>query len=167
MFEIGDAIVHPIRGAGIITDIEKRRREGERQSYYTIDLLAKPHTQLMLPVSAVDDLGIRSVVSARRLCKVWQILESDHETLPKNYRQRHKVITEQLHSGDIFKIAEVLRDLTWRRKKRGNLSTQDLRSYQEALDLLSAEVAAIEGKDWEGVKHQIWEVLEEPPAVPS
>lgn len=142
MFKVGDAVVHPIRGAGIVVDIEElERREGPKP-YYNIDLIAHPDTILMIPVSKAEDEGIRQVISKSNLEEVWHILDADPEELPSNYRTRHKAMKEKLQTGDIRKIAEAIRDMAWYRRQRGELTTRGRRIYQRGMSLLAGEVAA-------------------------
>jgi CarD family transcriptional regulator len=143
MFEVGDAVVHPIRGAGVVTQIEElQRREGNKE-YYRIKLVGQPRTSLMVPVSGARTRGLRHAIQQSRLGCVWRVLRAKAEQLPKNYRTRHAALEPKLRSGDLFQIAEVLRDLAWRRRE-DRLTTGDRRAYRKAMHFLVGEVAAVQ-----------------------
>ncbi len=142
-FEVGDAVVHPIRGAGVVTQIEELRRRGDDKEYYKIKLMVQPRTSLMIPVSGAKTRGLRHAIQQSRLGRVWSVLRANAEPLPENYKTRHAELEPKLRSGDLFQIAEVLRDLSWRRRE-DRLTTGDRRAYRKAMRLLVGEVAAVQ-----------------------
>ncbi|MGD2104359.1 MAG: CarD family transcriptional regulator [Anaerolineae bacterium] len=148
MFGTGDAIVHPRRGVGIVTDIREREWQGTNSRYYEIELLGRePNLSLMIPIEEADDLGLRPAIERSEVEEVWLILRSEPQELPSNHKTRHSLLRDKLHAGDIFQVAEVLRDLTWRRQEEGHLTTRGKRIYKEALMFLSGEVAAAQQMD--------------------
>lgn len=144
MFKAGDRIVHPIRGAGIVMDVEERDWHGDNDTYYTIQLLGSQASKLIVPTSAAKDLGLRRAISRSKLKKLWGVLRSDPRKLPKEHKKRYKLLKEKLHAGDVFQIAEVVRDMAWRQKSRGHLNTVGKRMYEEGLRLLAGEIAAVQ-----------------------
>jgi len=111
-------VVHPVQGAGIVTDIGRRERRGRNKPYYMIELVSRPRTHLMVPVDSAESLGVRQAISVRRLKEVWQVLNAPAQLLPSDYRERRELLEDKLHSGDVFEVAKALRDLAWRRDRR-------------------------------------------------
>ena len=145
MFHTGDAVVHPNRGVGVVVGIKDRKWQGSRSQYYQIELLGRePNVSLMIPVEEANELGIRRAISPAQLDEVWHVLASQPEELPKNHKTRHKFLKDKLHAGDVFQVAEVLRDLTWRRKEEDHLTTRGKRIYKESMMFLAGEIAAVQ-----------------------
>jgi CarD family transcriptional regulator len=162
MFDTGDAIVHPTRGVGVVVDIQERQWQGSSSQYYQIELLGRePSLKLMIPIEEADELGLRRAIRQSEVEQVWRVLRSKPEDLPKNHKTRHKLLREKLHAGDVFQVAEVLRDLTWRRREEDHLTTRGKRIYKEALMFLAAEIAAAQGIDVSESETQVREKLRE------
>jgi CarD family transcriptional regulator len=160
MFNTGDAIVHPTRGVGVVVNIQEREWQGSSSRYYQIELLGRePSLKLMIPIEEADELGLRLAIQQSEVEQVWRVLRSEPEALPSNHKTRHKLLRDKLHAGDIFQVAEVLRDLTWRQKEEDHLTTRGKRIYKEALMFLAGEVAAAQGIDVAEAKTQIREEL--------
>lgn len=162
MFEAGDAIVHPMRGVGIVVNIQEREWQGSASRYYQIELLGRePSLKLLVPVEEADELGLRRAIGGSEVDDVWQVLRSEPNELPENHKTRHSQLREKLHNGDVFETAEVLRDLTWRQKEEDHLTTRGKRIYDEALMFLAGEVAAAQEIEVPEAEVQIRERLQE------
>jgi CarD family transcriptional regulator len=156
MFKVGDTIVHPDYGAGVVTEVKEIAFLGnERKQYYSIELLSQPETTVMVAVSNEKKVGLRSPISESKLKRVWGILRAGPRTLPSDHNKRYALLREKLHDGDIFEIAKVLRDLAWRQEKRRNLTVRGKRLYEESLELLASEVAGAQGSDFDIAEAQI------------
>jgi CarD family transcriptional regulator len=160
-FKTGDAVFHPVRGAGVVTGIKDRKWDGEKRRYYTIELLGHPGTKVMIPASAAKEVGLRHAMSQTKLKKVWRVLRGDPQKLPKDHKERYAVIAEKLHTGDAFEVAEAVRDMAWRRRQKGKLTTRGKRIYKEALMLLSGEIAAVQEIEMEEAEGQVYARLQE------
>jgi CarD family transcriptional regulator len=143
MFKEGDAVVHPVRGAGVVKRVEEREWRGADALYYRIGLLSQPGSSLMIPVGAAKDLGLRRVASRSRLSKMWRVLDTDPETLPREHKERYQLLEDKLHAGDVLQVAEAVRDMAWRRHREGRLTTRGQRMYEEGM--LAGEIAAAKG----------------------
>lgn len=160
MFNTGDAIVHPTRGVGVVVNIQEREWQGSSSQYYQIELLGRePSLKLMIPIEEADQLGLRPAIGRSEVKKVWRVIRSEPDKLPSNHKTRHKVLREKLHAGEVFQVAEVLRDLTWRQKEEDHLTTRGKRIYKEALMFLAGEVAAAQGIEVAEAEAQIREEL--------
>ncbi|RLC63097.1 MAG: hypothetical protein DRI48_08820 [Chloroflexi bacterium] len=161
MFEPGDAIIHPMRGAGIVVQIEERQWQGNDALYYRIKLIGQPGTSLMVPVSAAEEIGLRRAITQSELKNVWRVLRADPETLPADHKTRYKLLEDKLHTGDALRVAEAVRDMAWRKKRQGSLTTMGKRIYREGLTILAGEIAATQGDELANAEAQIRAKLEE------
>ena len=161
VFKTGDAVFHPVRGAGVVTGIESRKWDGKKRRYYTIKLLGHPGTKVMVPANTAEEIGLRHAMSQTKLKKVWRVLRDDPRKLPKDHKDRYAVIEEKLHTGDTFEVAEAVRDMAWRRKQVGKLTTKGKRIYEEALMLLAGEIAAVQEIEMEEAEGQVYARLQE------
>ena len=161
VFKTGDAVFHPVRGAGVVTGIESRKWDGKKRRYYTIKLLGHPGTKVMVPANTAEEIGLRHAMSQTKLKKVWHVLRDDPRKLPKDHKDRYAVIEEKLHTGDAFEVAEAVRDMAWRRKQEGKLTTRGKRIYEEALMLLAGEIAAVQEIEMEEAEGQVYARLQE------
>jgi RNA polymerase-interacting CarD/CdnL/TRCF family regulator len=155
MFKEGDAVVHPIRGAGVIRCVEERRWRGAEALYYRIGLLSQPTSSLMIPVGSAKELGLRRAVSRSRLSQVWKVLDTDPEKLPTEHKERYQLLEDKLHAGDVLQVAEAVRDMAWRRHREGRLTTRGKRMYEEGMTLLAGEIAAAKGIGIEDAEVQV------------
>ena len=160
-FKTGDAVFHPVRGAGMVTSIQDRKRDGEKHSYYTIELLGHPGTRVMVPTNAAKEIGLRHAMSQTKLKKVWRVLRGDPRKLPKDHKDRYEVIQERLDTGDASEVAEAVRDMAWRRHREGKLTTRGKRIFEEAMMLLAGEIAAVQEIDVEEAEGQVRTQLRE------
>lgn len=148
MFKTGDAIVHPIRGAGVVVGTVERKQQGEKVHYFRIKLLGQPDTRLMVPSRSVDKIGLRHAVSRAGLKKMWRVLLSDPEMLPDEHKERYQVLRDKLSTGDTYQVAEVVRDMAWRQQQKGHLTTVGKQMYEDGLMLLAGEIAAVRGVEF-------------------
>lgn len=147
MFDTGDTIVHPTHGVGIVVDIKERKWRGNNSLYYEIELLGRePSVSLMVPVEAAGTIGLRHAITEAKLKQVWRVLRSNPETLPTDHKTRYRFLKEKLYTGDVFQVAEIVRDLAWRQQKN-HLTARGKRVYKEGLMFLAGEVAAAQGID--------------------
>lgn len=163
MFKIGDAIIHPIRGAGIIVDLIKRQWHGDDKMYYKVELLSHPDTNLMIPTGRAQTLGLRRVISKSKLKKVWRVLCSAPKELPSDHKARYEILSDRLHTGDALQVAGMVRDMTGRQHQKGKLTTVGKRKYEAGINILAGEIAAVQGVDVSQAEAQIREKLTEMP----
>jgi RNA polymerase-interacting CarD/CdnL/TRCF family regulator len=155
MFEIGDAVVHPKLGAGIVVGFTQLQRDGQDKQYYDIELASKSGGNLMVPIENADANGLRPAVSKLRLKQVWRVLCDNPSELPKDYKERQELIDEKLQTGSILAIAEAIRDMAWRQQEKKKLTSKGKRTLEKGILLLAAEVATVQGTDLSEAKEQI------------
>ncbi|GMR66329.1 MULTISPECIES: CarD family transcriptional regulator [Bacillus] len=143
MFQIGDNIVYPMHGAGIIEAIEEKEFSGKKQQYYVIKMSIS-NMQVMIPMGKVLSSSIRPVtdiLALKHIIHIFQHGESD-KSLP--WKQRYKVNTDKIKTGEIQKGAEVVRDLM-RMKKEKALNTSEKKMLDNAHEFLISELGLIKG----------------------
>ena len=161
MFKSGDAIIHPIRGAGVVECIEERQWRGSSNMYYRIKLLGQPGTSLLVPVGVAETIGLRRAIQQSKLGQVWSVLHAASGTLPADHKERYQLLEGKLHTGNILQVAEAVRDIAWRQMQGPNLTTQDKRIYEEGVMLLTGEIAATQDIPLADAEDQIRARLEE------
>jgi CarD family transcriptional regulator len=156
MFEVGDTVVHPSYGAGIVMDIRELHTLGrDGRQYYSIRLLSQPETMVMVPLKDEEKTGLRYPMGRARLERLWGILRDDPSELPSDYKKRYAMLKEKVETGDMLEVARVLRDLAWRREERRKLTTRGKRLYEAGMELLASEVAGAQGRDYEAAQADI------------
>ena len=138
MYSIGDKVVYPQHGAGKITGIEQREVRGSQRDYLTIQILHNDMT-VMVPVENADRAGLRKVIESDVVDRVLDVLRGDPTKMPKNWSRRYKHNRDKLKTGDIFEVAEVVRNLAIRHADKG-LSTGEKQMFSKAKKILASEL---------------------------
>ena len=141
MFNIGDKIVYPMHGAGTIDSIEEKDILGEKQSYYILRLPGE--VKVMVPIKNAEQVGVRSIIDKGSADKVFKILEQDETEMNKNWNKRYRDNMDKLKSGDIYEIADVVRNLSFKKKEKG-LSTGENKMLTNAKQILVSELVLAE-----------------------
>lgn len=139
MFRKGDKVVYPHHGAAIIQDIQNRELLGETKKYFVLKLAYGGDLTLMVPVDNTEEVGLREIVSKREAKKVLDVLKEGESISSTNWSRRFKTNWEKLRSGDIFHVAEVVRDLSIRERSKG-LSAGEKRMLAKARQILVSEL---------------------------
>ena len=159
-FKVGETVVHPHYGAGVITEIQERHSLGPTKRYYSIELLGDARTTVMVPLDKEESVGLRAPVSKARLSRLWRILRGKPEALPDEHKERYAVIEGKLQEGDLFQIAEAVRDLAWRREEKRKLTKVGGRLYETGLGFIASELAGVQGSDVDTAEAEIAERLD-------
>ena len=155
MFKKGDLVVHPNHGAGIVVDIREIKLGETQRSCYCIDLVAGSGT-LMVSVEDALDTGLCNAVEPD---DITDVLCAKPEELDDDYRTRQIDVTQKVHSGDATLVAEVWRDLAWR-KHTSKLSDGDARLMDKAGKLLASILALHSGQTMEKASSHLERILE-------
>ena len=158
MFRVGDKVVYPHHGAAIIKGVEEREVLGEKREYFVLRLSYGDLT-LLVPLDNTEEVGIRGVIGREELEKVFKVLRSKECRMPTNWSRRFKTHVEKLRSGDIYQVAEVVRNLARRDKEKG-LSAGEKRMIQKARQILISELSHATGKSEEQAEIMIDEVID-------
>jgi CarD family transcriptional regulator len=140
-FSVNDKVIHPAHGAGRITGIEHRGQVSESTSYYVIEIPAQRLT-LHVPSQRMEQSGIRPVMTPGKLPGVLAMLRSPADLLPDDAGTRQEGMCEKLDTGLALQLAQVVRDLTWHRR-RAHLTKKDTDLLNRGRALLAAEMALV------------------------
>jgi CarD family transcriptional regulator len=156
-FKVGETVVYPHHGAALIEAIETRVIKGEEKTYLVLKV-AQGDLTVRVPADNVDLVGVRDVVDSAGLDRVFNVLRQPYTEEPTNWSRRYKANLEKLASGDVIKVAEVVRDLYRRDLDRG-LSAGEKRMLAKAKQILVSELALAERTDEEKAATLLDEVL--------
>ena len=141
MFNIGDKIVYPMHGAGTIDSIEEKDILGEKQSYYILKMPGE--VKVMVPTAKAEQVGVRYIIDKGTADKVFEVLEHDETEMNKNWNKRYRDNMDKLKSGDVYEIADVVRNLSFKQKEKG-LSTGEKKMLNNAKQILVSELVLVE-----------------------
>ncbi len=141
MFNVGDKIVYPMHGAGTIDSIEEKDILGEKQSYYILRMPGE--VKVMIPTAKAEEVGVRNIIDKNSADKVISVLEQNETDMDKNWNKRYRDNMDKMKSGDIYEIADVVRNLSFKQKERG-LSTGEKKMLNNAKQILVSELVLAE-----------------------
>ena len=161
-FKVGEVVVYPHHGAARIADIEQREIGGETLDFLVLQIL-QSDLEVRVPVKNTELVGVRDVVGKEGLEKVFSVLRETDVEEAGNWSRRYKANQERLASGDINKVAEVVRDL-WRRDQGKGLSAGEKRMRGKARQIRVGELALaepVDGKKVEELEEGVRKIIEE------
>ncbi|MCH5186047.1 MAG: CarD family transcriptional regulator [Oscillospiraceae bacterium] len=138
MYHIGDKIVYPTHGAGIIEAIEEKEVLGKRESYYIMRIPSSDMT-VMIPMQACDSIGVRCVMKKEEAAKVLEAFKNAPLPEDLNWNRRHRENLQKIKSGDIYKVMQVVKDLMYRDRSKG-LSTSERKMLNNSRQILVSEL---------------------------
>lgn len=142
MFKIGDKVVYPMHGAGVIEKIEEKEILGEVKSYYILHI-PYGRMQVMVPVDKCKEAGLRAIVSKDEVKKVLGVLSAPSTKMDDNWNRRLRDNNAKLKSGDPSQVAEVIRNLS-RIEREKKLSAGEKKLLGTARQILSSEIVLVE-----------------------
>jgi CarD family transcriptional regulator len=158
-FEVGDNVVYPHHGAGVVQKKETKSLMGEERDYLTIKILHNDMT-VQVPCENAGMAGLRRVIGPEDVKKVIGVLTDDVSEMPKNWNRRFKHNREKIKTGDVFELAEVVRNLAIREIEKG-LSTGEKQMYTRAKKILASEFMYALEKDEDGAEEYLNGLLTE------
>lgn len=147
MFDIGDKVVYPMHGAGIIEGIEEKEILGQKKKYFVMRIPIG-EMKVMVPMENVEHIGLRQVVGVEAVNRVMDILGSNKTDTQANWNQRYRANLDKMKTGDIYEIADVVRCLMIRDRTKG-LSTGERKMLDQAKQILISELALVQNKESE------------------
>ena len=158
-FEVGDNVVYPHHGAGVVSKKETKELLGDKRDYLTIKIHHNDMT-VMVPCENAGKAGLRRVIDGDEVTRVTDVLTGEVSEMPKNWNRRFKYNREKIRTGDVFELAEVVRNLAIREMEKG-LSTGEKQMYTRAKKILASEFMYALDKDEEGAEEYLDGLLEE------
>ncbi|MHB1042341.1 MAG: CarD family transcriptional regulator [Eubacteriales bacterium] len=138
MFKIGDKVVYPMHGAGVIESIEEKEVLGEKRQYYILKLPVGD-MKVMIPIQNGIEVGLREVIDDDGVQKVFHILRDQTSVMSTNWNRRYRANLEKIKSGNIFEVAEVVRNLAKREREKG-LSSGERKMLENARQIMISEL---------------------------
>lgn len=152
MFNVGDKIVYPMHGAGTIDAIEEKDILGEKQAYYIIKMPGE--VKVMVPTARAEEIGVRNIINKESAEKVLEVLEENETEMSNNWNKRYRDNMEKMKSGDIYEVADVVRNLAFKQKEKG-LSTGEKKMLNNAKQILVSELVLAEHASQEDVEELV------------
>ncbi len=153
MFNIGDNVVYPMHGAGSIKAIEEKEILHEKQQYYVIEMPGE--VMVMVPTAKAESMGVRSVIDKQSANSVLEVLEKDETDMSNNWNKRYRDNLEKMKTGDVYQIADVVRNLSFKQKEKGGLSTGEKKMLMNAKQILVSELVLAEHSSKEEIEKLI------------
>ncbi|MCL1975669.1 MAG: CarD family transcriptional regulator [Firmicutes bacterium] len=154
MFFVGEKVVYPVHGAGIIECIEQQEVLGTYRSYYVLRLYVGD-MRVLVPVDGVERVGMRRICNADKLNEVRLILNEAPSPWEDNWNRRYRLNMDKIKSGDICQLAEVVRNLMRRDLVKG-LSTGEKKMLDNARKILMSEATLAAGDEPKRVEEQLF-----------
>ena len=149
MFNIGDKVVYPMHGAGVVEGIEEKDILGEKQSYYIIKMPGE--VKVMVPTAKAEGIGVRDIIDKETASKVFKVLETNSTEMSMSWNKRYRDNMDKIKSGDVYEVADVVRNLSFKQKEKG-LSTGEKKMLLNAKQILVSELTLAEGAKKEDIE---------------
>lgn len=160
MFNIGDRVVYPMHGAGVIESIEEKEILGARKRYYVMKL-PLGEMKVLIPTDNISQVGLRGVIAKDDVSRVFVVLQGEQPEMSANWNRRYRNHMEKIKSGDIFAVAEVVRNLMLRHRCKG-LSTGESKMLDTARQILISELILVKGVKQADIVSDLEEIFSEP-----
>ena len=153
MFCVGDKIVHPMHGAGIVESIVQKKVNGVSREYYVLKLPVRSML-VMIPTDNCAEIGMRPIIDSNQADRILSLLPTIEVDFDQNWNRRYREKMERLKSGDLVEVARVIKGLTLRDSNRG-LSTGERKMLHSAKEILISEIVLSQCVSYEDVEERI------------
>jgi CarD family transcriptional regulator len=157
MFNIGDKIVYPMHGAGVIESVEEKEVLGQKKKYY-IMRIPIGDMKVMIPMDNVNDFGIRNIIRYDEFQNIMGIFKQSDNSVSDNWNKRYRNNIDKIKSGDIGGMAEVVKELTLREMRKG-LSPGEKKILDNAKQILYSELILVTGFKYEEIDDMIKDII--------
>ncbi len=159
MFQIGAMAVYPAHGVGVIESIQDREVAGLLQRFYIMRLLDTDMI-IMIPTNNAHNIGLRTVIDAKSVTEVFDILKKRPTRLNnQTWNRRYRDYMDKIKTGSLFRVAEVLRDLTLLKLEK-ELSFGERKMLDTAKNLLVKELSLVNNKEEDEIEALLQELLD-------
>jgi len=139
VYNIGDKIVYPMHGAGVIEAIEEKMILGKKQTYYIMRMNFTTEMTVMIPTNTCDEIGVRYVIDSTEGAKVLEAFRKEEIVETSNWNRRQRENLQKVKSGDIYQVLSVVKELMYRDKQKG-LSTSERKMLNNARQIMITEL---------------------------
>ena len=153
MYKIGDSVVYPMHGAGVIEGIEVKEILGKEQSYYVVRMPIGD-MKVMVPMENAREVGMRDVIDKEKAAEVMRAFRTSEMDVIQNWSKRFRDNMVRIKSGDIFEVASVVKSLMMRDRRKG-LSTGERKMLGNAKQILISEIVIATGNDHDTVENEL------------
>ena len=157
MFSIGDKVVYPMHGAGVIEAIEEKEILGDKKKYYIMNIPIGD-MKVMIPLDNVGQIGLRDIIDDDGVRQVMSVLKENQSNMSANWNRRYRANMEKIKSGNIYEVAEVVRNLMVRENLKG-LSTGERKMLECAKQILVSELVLAKGVGVEEVENILEDLI--------
>ena len=157
-FKIGDKVIYPNQGVGIIEEVSTKTIGGQAEEFYMVRLAANDST-VMVPVANVENVGMRTLCDEGQVERIYDILESDFVEPDPDWKTRYKLNLEKMNSGEICEVAKVLRNLYYLGSRK-SLSFREKKMFDRARQLVISELATVKGQGFDETDAEVTELLD-------
>lgn len=157
MFQIGDHIVHPMHGAGVIESVVTKKINGQQRDYYVLKLPVGDMV-VMVPVAGCENIGVRSVISRAEAEKLFDDFCALEVSMTQNWNKRYRENMEKIKKGKLTDVAGVVKGLMFRERERG-LSTGERKMLHSAKQILISELVIATELSYESVEQRLYALL--------
>ena len=157
MFRIGDKIVHPMHGAGVVDEIVQRKVNGVVRDYYTLKLPIGGML-VMIPTDHCEQIGVRAILSGDEAEKGLDQITDVQVEMQSNWNHRYRENMERLKSGDLLEVAKVVKGLVLRENRRG-LSNGERKMLHSAKQILVSEIGLAKSISYQEAEDRLEKAL--------
>ena len=161
LFNVGDRVVYPMHGAGVIEAIEEKEILGAWKKYYVMKL-PLGEMKVLIPTDNILQVGLRGVIEENEVHDVFVVLKGDQAQLSTNWNRRYRTHLEKIKSGNIYEVAEVVRNLMLRDREKG-LSTGESKMLDTARQILVSELILVQNQDQSEIMNSLNNIFEQAP----
>ena len=159
MFRVGDKIVHPMHGAGIVESVVENKIDGVIREYYVMRLPVRAMV-VMIPTHNCAEIGVRAIADAEQARQILAGLPAVQAEVEQNWNRRYRENMERLKSGDLLEVAKVIKALMVRDTERG-LSNGERKMLHSAKEILVSELVLALDDTYENIEASIVAALSE------
>ena len=159
MYKIGDSVVYPMHGAGVIEDIEQKEILGKMQSYYVMRMPIGD-MKVMVPMDNAVEIGMRDVICKAQAEKVLESFRTSETDVIQNWSKRFRDNMGRIKSGDIFEVSSVVKSLMMRDRQKG-LSTGERKMLSNAKQILISEIVVATGITHDEIEQRLADMIDE------
>ena len=155
MYSIGDKIVYPMHGAGIIEEISEKEILGNKTSYYILRI-PMGNITLMVPVSSADTIGVRNIVTPEVIDKLLAHIRNCEISMNDNWNKRYRENMEIIKKGELFDIVVIYKYLILREREKG-LSSGEKKMLMSAKQIIVSEIILSKGMERDDAENLLLE----------